>query len=373
MLRPQLQDQLKRQFFSQDHIAPARARRDMVLGVLQVEGGRLFLTDGIISIATAGDIDCQVLYSEILGSLAPYERLRGAVCLFKNAKLVLSDGDGFSVPKVDEYLMSRRKSRNFKVSYEKEGYTTGQQSQKAALFLNLAKEGVAGKSMIRSGEVCNQSFDGISTETPSKEIIDISTSDSVRNSNRSSKRGRRIQKKKQTQNLKKRGQLSTQAENDPDQNHSNGTQRKRKVRASTLRRREKMLQLQKMNQTKKGGKKIIKDLRAGEFDCVRNTNDQQFPIKRKINFELVFEEFHLISPYAKKFFENDTVMLADCLTEEKESLVIRNQKLDKHIRKMRDGNDRSCGSVLDIGDLLGDVMFGVKIDGKFLIFSFRQN
>ena len=205
MLKPQLQDLLKRQFFSQDYIGLVSVKRDLVLGVLQVENGRLFLTDGIISIATVQHIDSKGLYSKTLGSLVPFERLRGSVCLFKNAQLVLTDGEGFSVPVVDDYLMSMRKSRNFKVTYEKEGFTSGEQSQEAALFLNLAKDTEIQSECVKSNSKSQGSFNKANSETLSKEIIDISTSDSIKKINRGSKKSRRIQKKKQTQNLKKRG------------------------------------------------------------------------------------------------------------------------------------------------------------------------
>lgn len=143
------------------------------------------------------------------------------------------------------------------------------------------------------------------------------------------------------------------------------------VRASTQNRKNKMLSKlknEKALKKKAKSKRTIKDLRAGEFDRVRREDHGDDHPQRNINFELEFEAFYLVSPYSKNFFENEPVMLVDCLTEEKESLVIRNHKLDKHIRKMRDGNDRSCGSVLDIGDLLGDVMVASKMHGTNIKF-----
>ena len=324
-----------------------------------MEQERLFVTDGIITISTAKGLDCQAKFRASERSLVEYARLRGAICLFKGARLVLSDGEGFEKPQVDAYLMKMRKVRDFEVGYEKEGYEGGQGNGKGALFSNLAKQ-VDGKTLAvsrnsESGQVENgrRQVDG------NQMLIDISAEDVGKGRRRTRKRARKICKKGQGDDLKKRG--SRTRNSNPKQAIS-----KMQVRASTQKRKHQMLsrlKIEKELKRKAKCKRTIKDLRAGEFDRVRREDPGDENHQRNINFELEFEAFYLVSPYSKNFFENEPVMLVDCLTEEKESLLIRNHKLDKHIQKMRNGNDRSCGSVLDIGDLLGDVMVASKMQG----------
>ena len=80
-------------------------------------------------------------------------------------------------------------------------------------------------------------------------------------------------------------------------------------------------------------------------------------VNQAINFRLGFDKFSVVSPYGKYFLSGKREMLIDSLSFEKLNFFQRKFKLEEHIKKMNNPENKTLVPVLELGDIIGKMNF----------------
>lgn len=104
----------------------------------------------------------------------------------------------------------------------------------------------------------------------------------------------------------------------------------------------------------KEGRKRRQSASTEESTGLRRAASEE-PPKPAVNFYLGFARFSVISPNGKHFLSGKREMMARSLSLEQMQVFERKFKLERHIARMRNPAHREQVSVLELGDLLGEV------------------
>ena len=308
VLKPQLQDLLRKQFFPQRSVTSSRTQ-NLLLAVLYIDKTKMFLSDGIVIIQMNSSVDMKQLFCKDMKSIIGLEDLAGSVCLFEDCHI-----DAF----IEQTIERLPSSKLFKSSRKKSGYKSNSGS-----FQENNCPGIQVQTGFSNLGQASES----TNPNPKKIIIDLATEPRV-----SKKRGGRIKKISRLLSRAKKENTEMVSETSPWWTRSVMTRKQKK------------------------NKRFAEMNRKRSSTCDSEVNSLEISPNSETNLLLSFSKFSMICPYAHYFLTGETQMLVDTLTPEKKQKIERKFKLERHIEKMQDSSNTELVPVLDIQDILGDII-----------------
>ena len=122
VLKHQLQDLLRKQFFNQSSY-PFQKNPQLFLAIASVHKKRLILSDGIYIVSSSKEKKLKDKFVKGKEDIVEWEDLPGFVCLFKNCRFVLADRKSYKETDLNFKKFILNKKHNFVKFEKKEEFT----------------------------------------------------------------------------------------------------------------------------------------------------------------------------------------------------------------------------------------------------------